>query len=88
MGKRELRKLEAEQAARHAARCAVYAALWADPRYVRMKERLDHLNRAVSLAIRMAFGDVETATRRFRRYHRRLQAIERAAMARAGFPNG
>ena len=88
MSKRELRKLEQEQAERHAARCAVYAALWADPAYKRMAAHLDKLNKAVSEATRMAFGDVAGATRRFKRYHRRIQAIERAALVKAGFPNG
>jgi hypothetical protein len=88
MGKRELKALKAEQKARFDARVAVYKALWETPAYVRMNARLDALNKAVSEATRMAFGDVEGATRRFKRYHRRIQAIERTALIKAGFPNG
>lgn len=88
MGKRELKALKAEQKARFDARVAVYRALWERPAYVRMRERLDKLNEAISHASRMAFGDVAGATRRFKRYHRRIQAIEHAALVKAGFPNG
>ena len=88
MGKRELRKLEQEQAERHAARRAVYAALYADKRYARMTEHLFALNRACTLAEQVGGVALEQATRRFRRYHRRLQAVERAALVKAGFPNG
>jgi hypothetical protein len=84
MSRRDLARLKREQDARHAARVAVYAALWADPRYKRMAAHLDKLNRAVTHATRMAFGDQAAALARFKRYHRRIQAVEKAALAAAG----
>lgn len=88
MGKREQRELRKAEKARFDARVAVYRALWERPAYVRMSARLDALNRAVTLATATPGGDVARAERRFTRYHRRLLAIEHAALVAAGFPNG
>lgn len=103
MGKRELKALQKEQKARFDARVAVYRALWEDPRYVRMASHADRLNHAVTLERDLVdarkrgaplgpdMGTAESlraAEHRYSRYHRRIQAVERAALAKAGFPNG
>lgn len=88
MGKREQRELRKAEKARFDARVAVYRGLWERPAFVRMNEHKDKLNRAITLAMATPGGDVAAAQRRFSRYHRRIIAIERAALAAAGFPHG
>ncbi len=84
MGKRELRALERERQARHDARVAVFAALWAQPAYKRLSERLDRLNKLVTQAELYAPATVDLARARFKRLHRRLQKIEDSALKAAG----
>jgi hypothetical protein len=84
MAKRERAKLEREQAARSAARVAVFAKLWEDPAYVALNERKDRLNHAVTLAELYRPETVELCMARFRRLHRKIQKIEAAALHAAG----
>jgi hypothetical protein len=86
MGKRERAKLEREQAARMEARSAVFAELWKQASYVKLNDRLQALNRAVSFAITYPqLADETQARARFRRLHRKIQKIEGAALKAAGF---
>lgn len=84
MGKRERAKLEREQRARMEARMAVFGQLWRDPAYVKLSERLDHLNRLVTQAELYRPETVDMAMARFKRLHRKIQRIENAALAAAG----
>jgi hypothetical protein len=87
--KRAHAALAKEQAARSAARQAVYAALWARPAYVRMHARLDARNaectrEETDMLLGLGSADrVAAAKRRFSRYCRRIQAVENAALAAA-----
>lgn len=85
MGKRELRKLEAEQRAKTEARMAVYGQLWQTPSYRKLAERLDRLNKLVTQAELYAPQTVAIAMARFKRLHRHIQKIEYAALRAAGF---
>jgi len=86
MGKRERDKLEREYRARMEARSAVYGKLWeTSPQYVKLKERLDRLNRLVSEARAYRPETVDLAMARFKRLHRRIQKIEDDALRAAGF---
>lgn len=86
MGKRELAKLEREQAARHAARAAVYKALWeGNALYRKRCEYKDNLNRALSHALAYTPATVELLKARFSRACKRCQRMEDDALRAAGF---
>lgn len=64
----------------------MFAALWKTPAYVKLNDRLQALNRAVSMAITYPhLYDESKARARFTRLHRRIQRIEAAALQAAGF---
>ena len=86
MGKRELKALERERAERHAARCAVYAKLWGDPKYVALVRRKERLFELLSHAQAYRLETIQVADRRYRDCLRRMFRYERAAFQAAGLP--
>lgn len=94
--KRALKALERERMEREARVHAVFSALWADPKYVRLHERKDRLNRALTQRLnaphlplsdadlRRGFHSLESLRAAFHRANQRIIKRENAALAAAG----
>lgn len=88
MGKRELKALAAERAAKEARAHAVYSALWATPRYAALHELKSRVFRDWRHAeyVERDQRKASMIDARYRRIMRRILGIESAAFAKAGMP--